>query len=130
MSALVVIILLATLTLASGHTSASPPNDVSTAALQTQAAQGDAKAQFDLGWMYLNGKGMPQDYTKAWDWFEKAAAQGDVKAQYVLGGLYSDWPSVRQSNVKGLMWLNIATARLMGTEQQEVAKIEIGSPAI
>jgi len=65
MSVLVVIILLAALIIASGHTSASPPSDVSTAALQTQAAQGNAKAQFGLGWMYLNGQGMPQDYTKA-----------------------------------------------------------------
>ena len=47
-------------------------------AIQEAAAQGDAKAQFNLGYMYANGQGVRQDYAMARQWYEKAAAQGDA----------------------------------------------------
>jgi len=80
MRALSVIILLAALVLPSGHASASPPIDISEKDLQTlhtQAEQGDVKAQVDLGWMYLNGQGVPQDYVRASMWLNLAAASTD-----------------------------------------------------
>ena len=33
--------------------------------LKERAAQGDAKAQFNLGIMYTRGQGVPQDYAEA-----------------------------------------------------------------
>ena len=41
------------------------------------AEQGHAAAQYNLGLMYANGKGVPQDYVQAHMWFNLAAAQGD-----------------------------------------------------
>ena len=32
------------------------------------AEQGDSTAQFNLGWMYHHGEGVPQDYTEAARW--------------------------------------------------------------
>lgn len=49
------------------------------------AEQGDASAQFSLGLSYENGDGVPRDYTKARQWYEKAAVQRDAKAQLYLG---------------------------------------------
>ena len=40
------------------------------------AEQGDADAQTDLGIMYDNGFGVPQDYAEALKWYRKAAEQG------------------------------------------------------
>ena len=40
------------------------------------AGQGNASAQTNLGWMYLNGKGVPEDYVLAYHWYNLAAAQG------------------------------------------------------
>ncbi len=37
------------------------------------AAQGNAKAQFNLGLMYAKGRGGPQDFAEACRWYEKAA---------------------------------------------------------
>ena len=34
----------------------------------------------DLGFLYENGQGVPQDYAKAREWFEKAAAAGSADA--------------------------------------------------
>ena len=44
------------------------------------ANQGYADAQFNLGVMYAQGKGVRQDCQKAVEWFTKAAGQGDAKA--------------------------------------------------
>jgi uncharacterized protein len=40
------------------------------------AAQGNALAQYNLGWMYCNGRGVSQNHEKAYVWFSLAAAQG------------------------------------------------------
>ena len=40
------------------------------------AEQGDAAAQYNLGWMYRFGKGVQQNYSKAVKWYRKAAEQG------------------------------------------------------
>jgi hypothetical protein len=41
------------------------------------AEQGDAKAQFRLGGMYLNGQGVPQDAAEAVKWWRKAGGPHD-----------------------------------------------------
>ena len=38
------------------------------------ASEGDAPAQFNLGVMYAEGRGVPQDYVSAHMWFNLAAA--------------------------------------------------------
>ena len=42
------------------------------------AKQGDADAQYNLGLMYRNGQGVPQDYKTAVKWYRLAAEQGDA----------------------------------------------------
>lgn len=111
MRALFVIILLAALILPSGCASVSPPIDLSAAdpqTLQTQAAQGDAQAQSNLGMLYYNGQGVPQDYGKARQWYEQAAAQGDAMAQNNLGYLYLDGKGVPKDEQTGVEWIRKA----------------------
>jgi len=50
-----------------------------TAALK-RAESGDSKAQYDIGMMYLKGRGVEQDAPRARQWLEKAAAQSHEKA--------------------------------------------------
>ena len=45
------------------------------------AEQGDADAQINLGVMYAEGKGVPQDHVLAHMWFNLSAAQGNEKAR-------------------------------------------------
>ena len=40
------------------------------------ADQGNAAAQYNLGLMYEQGQGVPQDYAAAVSWYRKAADQG------------------------------------------------------
>ena len=44
--------------------------------LRRLAEQGDAQAQSNLGVMYNNGEGVPEDYVRAYAWCNLAAAQG------------------------------------------------------
>ncbi len=60
------------------------------------AEQGDADAQYNLGFMYGNGKGVPQDYREAVKWYRKAAEQGLAKAQSNLGFMYGNGKGVPQ----------------------------------
>ena len=47
------------------------------------AEQGDAAAQYNLGVMYREGQGVPQDDVQAYLWMNLAAAQGFEQAQKV-----------------------------------------------
>jgi TPR repeat protein len=103
-SLLVVIILLAALVLLFEHASASPPIDMPASDLREQATQGVADAQTNLGLLYYFGRGVPKDYTKAREWFEKAAAQGHADAQYNLGMLYDFEKGVLQNFASAKRW--------------------------
>ena len=50
--------------------------------------QGDAAAQFNLGVMYENGEGVPQDYAAALTGYRRAADQGHAGAHCNLGVFY------------------------------------------
>jgi len=68
------------------------------------AKQGDYYSQKDLGVMYANGNGVPQDYEKAIYWYTKAAEQGDINLQRMLGRVYSDGVHVPIDNEKAIYW--------------------------
>src|ERR1043165_56419 len=48
--------------------------------IRPQAEQGDANAQYNLGLLYDNGLGVPQDKVRAYMWLSLAAAQGRESA--------------------------------------------------
>jgi TPR repeat protein len=68
------------------------------------AEQGDAKAQYNLGIMYDNGVGVPQDYVEAVKWYRMAAEQGFAGAQYNLGVMYANGRGVPQDSAEALKW--------------------------
>jgi len=70
--------------------------------------QGDAEAQDFLGTLYFKGWGVPQDYAKARQWWEKAAAQGRASAQNDLGLLYANGLGGPQDVVQSHMWYSLA----------------------
>jgi TPR repeat protein len=54
------------------------------------AEAGDATAQYNLGVMYAEGRGVPQDDEEAAKWFRLAAEQGNAGAQNNLGVMYAN----------------------------------------
>ena len=87
------------------------------------AQQGYALAQFNLGVMYGNGQGVPQDDSQAARWYRKAAEQGDARAQSSLGSMHARGDGVPQDYVRALMWFDLsASLDTAGTTHANAAK--------
>ena len=75
------------------------------------ADQGDPAVQFNLGLLYLDGQGVPQDLDQAVKWFNRSAEQGYDKAQLNLGALYATGKGVKRDYVQAYKWLNICSSQ-------------------
>ena len=64
--------------------------------LMPLAKQGNAKAQYSIGWLYLHGHGVEKSNVEALDWFKKAASQGEERAMFKLGFMYYEGEGVQQ----------------------------------
>ncbi|MFG1203601.1 tetratricopeptide repeat protein [Xanthobacter aminoxidans] len=87
------------------------------------AWQGDAKAQGMVGYLYENGKGVPQDLVVAAQWYGCAAEQGDPTAQYLLGLAYDKGHGVPIDVVLSQKWLILAAARAGKPERDTFTRI-------
>ena len=74
------------------------------------AEQEFAAAQNNLGVMYANGTGVPQDHVEAVKWYRMAAEQGDAEAQSNLGLMYVNGTGVPQDHVEAYAWWSVAAA--------------------
>lgn len=68
------------------------------------AEKGDANAQTNLGYMYDNGEGVPENDAVAVKWYRKAADQGYADAQFNLGGMYDDGEGVPENSIRAYVW--------------------------
>jgi TPR repeat protein len=71
----------------------------------TEAAEeGNADAQYHLGLMYANGRGVPRDDKIAVLWYGKAAEQGEAQAQFNLGWMYANGRRVAKDEKIAVLW--------------------------
>lgn len=80
------------------------PPQIQPASLRTAAENGDPEAQFVVAGRYLDGKTVPQDETKAAQWYQKAAARGLAPAQYRVGTLFERGRGVPRDNAMARTW--------------------------
>ena len=57
--------------------------------LRPYADAGDADAQYNIGWMYLNGYGLAINDSLALEWWQRAADQGHTDASFSIAMLYN-----------------------------------------
>ena len=76
--------------------------------LKPLAEQGNTQAQSNLGLMYANGEGVPENDAKAVHWYRKAAKQGDAHAQNNLGLMYDYGQGVPEDDAKAVHWFRKA----------------------
>ncbi|WP_084143817.1 tetratricopeptide repeat protein [Methylocapsa acidiphila] len=86
------------------------------------AVQGDPRAQTLLGFMFANGRGVPQNFIVAAGWYRCAAKQGFAAAQYFLGVQYDKGLGVPQDFVMSYALLDLAVASA-GPERHYWVKI-------
>ena len=72
--------------------------------LQPLAVRGDSNAQYQLGAIFYQGKGVQQDYTQAFLWYRRAAQQGHADAQYSLGNMYLMGEGIKQDDYQARQW--------------------------
>ena len=84
------------------------------------AEAGSYSAQFNLGIMYSNGYGVPQDYKEAVKWYTLAAEQGYASAQFNLGNSYSNGDGVTQDYKEAVKWYTLAAEQGYASAQQNL----------
>ncbi len=87
---------------------------------------GDAKAQFELGRMLLNGEGGRANPRQAARWLNLAAEKGHIGAEALLGYLLFDGKkiSLRPEPVRGLAMLTMALKDAGASDQQWIRPLQ------
>jgi TPR repeat protein len=97
---------------ASFHRSVEQPGSPPIAAAATNQNPApdprDAEGMFKRGEQFFFGQGVPQDYRKAREWYQKAAEAGSTAAMFILGKLYSDGLGVVRDDAQALAWFRKA----------------------
>lgn len=68
------------------------------------AQEGNAKAEYNLGQMYISGDGVPQDVGEAQRWYRRSAEHGYDEAQYTLGALHFRRVAALSSHEEAVEW--------------------------
>ncbi len=90
----------------------------------TEAAEdGDARSQYNVGWMHANGKGTVQDFQEAVAWYTKSAEQGNVNAQYNLGNLYLRGQGASQNDKLAFSWFMKAAEQGDAPSQYNIGRM-------
>jgi len=73
-----------------------------------QANLGDAVAKYNLGIMYEQGQGTPQDHAEAVKWYQQSAEAGVANAQLNLGAMYEHGRGTTRDYAQAAMWYEAA----------------------
>ncbi len=87
------------------------------------AESGDPRAQFNLGHLFEEGKGVQQDSTRAVAWWRKAAEQGYVDAQINLANSLIAGDGVEQDLGKAAGWLKKAAGNGSARSRYKLGKM-------
>ena len=88
--------------------------------------QGFATAQFNLGNMYSNGRGVPQNDAEAVRWYRMAAEQGLAEAQFNLGIEYDNGRGVPKNEAEAVRWYRMAAEQGLAEAQFNLGIYDTG----
>ena len=92
------------------------------------AEQGDAEAQYWLGYCYYygyyGGLIVSKDYAEAAKWYRQAAEQGRDDAQYMLGECYHYGQGVSQDFAEAVKWYRQAAEQGYGPAKDRLATMD------
>ena len=81
------------------------------------AENGSITAQYRLGNMYAEGKGVARDDKAALMWFQRAAEKGDAASQYNVGVSYASGAGTAQNDAEAAKWFRRAADQGMAFAQ-------------
>ena len=87
------------------------------------AERGDARAQYFLGELYEQGRGVERDHRQAARWYERAANQGEARAQNALGILAIRGLGIPRDPVEAYKWFALAAGLGNGFAARNLQKL-------
>lgn len=72
--------------------------------LEAKAQAGFRHAMVELGYYYQTCGGMVQDYTKAFDWYQRASQHKEHSAFWAIGYFYAHGMGVKNDQKMALKW--------------------------
>ena len=109
---------------------AQTADEIKAEAIKAAAEAGHIFAQTNLGVMYVNGNGVPQDYEQAVKWFTKAAEQGDAFSQANLGVMYVNGNGVAQDYKLAAKWYKKAAEQGHAQAQEMLREMVEANPKV
>ena len=80
-------------------------------------------AQYNLGIMYWDGRGVQQDYRTAVKWLRKAAEQGFADSQNLMGRAYEEGWGVTKDLDEAVQWYRKASEQGNVDAKQNLARL-------
>lgn len=84
------------------------PVEAGPIALREAAETGDAKALYEIGSRYAEGRGVETDMKKAAKWYKAAADLGFAPAQYRIGNFYEKGHGIDRDPGKAMTWYQLS----------------------
>ncbi|MBK8639966.1 MAG: SEL1-like repeat protein [Chromatiaceae bacterium] len=97
--------------------------DRARAILLPLAAAGDPVAQFYIGKMYAEGRGLEKDEVQGVNWYRKSAEQGHTKAENNLGVMYLDGKGVAKDEGEAARWFRKAADQGLPQAQNNLGEM-------
>ncbi len=98
--------------------------------VRARAEQGDAEAQFNLGYMYDFGQGVTQNYGEAVKWYRRAAEQGHATAQNNLGRSYAKSEGVSKDAAQAVSWFRKAAEQGLALAQSNLGLMYVNGEGV
>ena len=99
------------------------PVELTPIELAQLAKKDDVEAQFNLGGIYFEGRGVQKDYKTAAKWYRLAAELGLAKAQNNLGGMCSEGLGVNQDYKTAVKWYALAAEQGLANAQYNLGRM-------
>ncbi len=90
---------------------------------KAKAERGEPAAQFELGEMYAEGKGVAKDKAEAVKWYRRAAEQNDSYAQCMLGLCYCYGEGIAKDYIEAAKWYRKAAEQGHAAAQFELGEM-------
>jgi subtilisin family serine protease len=84
------------------------------------AKQGDAKEQYNLALMYIDGEGVRKDVKEAARWLRLSADQGYARSQLLLSSMYVIGKGVPEDSSEAARFLHLGLAQAAGSTDQSL----------
>ena len=94
------------------------------------AIQGDVDAQYGMGLIYAEGRGVKQDAARAFYWLTRAIGQGDQGAAVLRQVVAANMTSEQFAEAESLLKAHHATPGSTGRRQRLHRKTKSGPPVL